>query len=379
MTKMDFSLTSGAVEPIKDMPVPTTLTIPVRGMTVQAKRGKSLVRGAVVAKSPGTTAGDSHASLAGKVAKIDFAYVRLKVDGEDVVEPVDLDAVAEEGDKALRRELCRLGVNMDAFASADVLVVNGLNKEPECAVSEALLVHERSILELGLAWARRLVNPSRCVLVTSGAPGVEALGECETVTMRPHYPYSLDPLVCQAVTGCEDTSGVCVVDAPVLWALGMAASTGLPVTETVVTVGGQTWRMPVGTPVEWVLEHAGLEVEEGDVVRLGGPMRGLAAFTLDQGVPKGVTCMGVVPAAEVAKAQVQNVPCINCGECVLHCPARLMPNLITRYAEYDRFEDARAHGLDVCFECGLCAHYCTARRPLLHLIRFAKQQLRQSR
>lgn len=377
MTRMDFSLRSGKAEPIRDMPVPGELTIPVRGMTVKAARGKQLPKGGAVAISPAPMAADAHTSLAGKVAKISFAYVHIKVGGDESVEPVDLEACGDERD--LRRALRRLGVNMQAFPKAEVLVVNGLNKEPECAVSEALLANERATILEGLAWARRLVEPKRCVLASSGEPGICELDGCETVVMRPEYPFSLDPLVCKAVTGREDREGVAVVDAPVLWELGMAASTGLPVTETVVTIDGHNWRMPVGTPVQWALEQAGVPVEEGDVVRLGGPMRGLAAFSLDQGVPRGVRGLGVVPAHAVAKAQVENVPCINCGECVQHCPARLMPNLVTRYAEYDRFEDARRAGLDRCFECGLCAHYCTARRPLLHLIRFAKEQLRQSR
>jgi electron transport complex protein RnfC len=64
---------------------------------------------------------------------------------------------------------------------------------------------------------------------------------------------------------------------------------------------------------------------------------------------------------------------------VQHCPARLQPNMLTRYAEYDMFEKAAASGLGVCFECGLCAMHCMARRPMLHMLRFAKEQLRLSR
>ena len=377
MTKIDFNLTSGRVEAIREMPAPSDLTIPVRGMTLKTSRGKRLARGYKVAQSPGTTGGDIHAALAGKVAKISFAYVTLQVGGEETVDPVDLTQAADE--KALRRELCRLGVGMAPFREADLLIINGLNQEPEDAVTEALLTYESGVLEQGLAWARRLVKPSRCVLVSSGCLESDVLGDCEQVTMRPRYPHSLDPLVVQAVTGQENPPNVAVIDVPSLWDLGMAASTGLPVTETMVTVNGHVYRIPVGAPIGWVLGQAGLTVEEGDVVRLGGPMRGLPAFSLDQGMPKGVRSLGVIPAAEVASSPVEDASCINCGECVLHCPARLMPNLITRYVEYDRFEDARAHGLDLCFECGLCAYHCTARRPLLHLIRFAKEQLRQSR
>lgn len=377
MTRIDFTPTKGRPEPIRELPVPDELTIPVRGMTLQTARGKKLARGERVAMSPDTLGGDIHAARAGKVSKISFAYVTLKVEGEDSVEPVDLTQAEDE--RAMRRELCRLGVTMALFKEADTLIINGLNPEPCVTVSEALMAYEGGVLEQGLVWARRLVKPSRCVLVHSSSAEGGVLADCEQMVMDPDYPGCLNQLVRQTVTGEECPEGVTVIDLPTLWDLGMAASTGQPVTETLATVNGQVWRVPIGAQIGWVLEQAGLKVEEGAVVRLGGPMRGLAAFSLDQGMPKGVRALGVVPAAVASAAPVEHVPCINCGECVLRCPARLMPNLITRYAEYDRFEIARAHGLDLCFECGLCAYYCTARRPLLHLIRFAREQLRASR
>ncbi|WP_245628628.1 4Fe-4S dicluster domain-containing protein [Salidesulfovibrio brasiliensis] len=76
---------------------------------------------------------------------------------------------------------------------------------------------------------------------------------------------------------------------------------------------------------------------------------------------------------------VEDAACINCGDCVLKCPARIQANLISRYAEYEMFEMAEKHGLHSCFECGLCAFNCFSRRPLLQYIRFAKAQLKASR
>ncbi|WP_461210012.1 electron transporter RnfC [Desulfocurvus sp. DL9XJH121] len=374
MTRIDFNLTRDPAGPIRELPVPKELTIPVRGMTLKTARGKTLARGDKVAQPPDALTGDMHASLAGKVSKISFAYVTIAPEGEAAVEPVDLTAC--EDDKALRRELRQLGVDMTGFEVAEILIINGLNLEPEVTVSEALLANERGVLEQGLAWARKLVAPARCVLVSTGGVQGGALGECEQVVMNPKYPNSLNPLVVKAVTGRETPPNVAVIDVPTLWDLGMTASTGLPLTETVATINGEVYRLPIGAPLGWVLEQVGLAAGDGDMVRLGGPMRGLAAFSLDQGMPKGLRALGVVPASQVAAAPVENVPCINCGECVLRCPARLMPNLITRYVEYDRFEDAKAQGLGLCMECGLCTYYCSARRPLLHLIRFARQELR---
>lgn len=371
MSKIDYNLKAARVEPVREMAMPSVLNIPVRGMTLKTARGKQLDCGATVAEHPGKNGADITAPVAGKIKKISFAYATLVPGEGETVEPVDIAAVPDG--KELVRTLRELGVAAP-MAQADLLVINGLNPEPGVTSTEALLAHHKDILLEGLALARRLINPTRCILVSSGDAAVRSLGDCEEQTVRPVYPAALPGLLAKAVTGKENPEGVAVIEVPLLWELGRVATTGLPVAEIVVTAGEDNWRVPVGTPLSHVLAEAGLEVGEGDVVRLGGTMQGQAAYSLDQGLTKAARAVGVVPAASAVP--VENVPCINCGECVLHCPARLMPNLITRYAEFDRFEDARKEGLDICFECGLCATVCMARRPLLHLIRFAKEQVR---
>jgi electron transport complex protein RnfC len=52
-----------------------------------------------------------------------------------------------------------------------------------------------------------------------------------------------------------------------------------------------------------------------------------------------------------------------------------MPNLITRYVEFRQFDQCSDQSIDVCMECGLCAYYCPARRPMLQLIRLGKHQI----
>ena len=72
---------------------------------------------------------------------------------------------------------------------------------------------------------------------------------------------------------------------------------------------------------------------------------------------------------------MEDNPCINCGECALHCPARVLPGMISRAAEFSFFDRARGYGLDSCFECGICGYHCPGRRPLLQYIRLAKKEL----
>ena len=70
--------------------------------------------------------------------------------------------------------------------------------------------------------------------------------------------------------------------------------------------------------------------------------------------------------------------CINCGACVLICPARLSPSMLSRNAEFALHERCRDEHVDCCLECGLCGYVCIARRPVLQYIRLAKHKLAQA-
>jgi len=61
--------------------------------------------------------------------------------------------------------------------------------------------------------------------------------------------------------------------------------------------------------------------------------------------------------------------------CVRHCPAQLLPNELSKYCEFNLFEEAKDKYLLHCIECGICAYVCPEKRPMLHLLRFGKREL----
>ena len=142
-------------------------------------------------------------------------------------------------------------------------------------------------------------------------------------------------------------------------------------------MGKRNYRVLIGTPLSAILDHVGIEVQSGDRVILDGPMRGQAVYSLDDGVSRDT--YGVTVVKKDAFPVITDDPCINCGECVLHCPARVLPHMISKYAEYSLFENTEAYGIRSCFECGLCSFYCVSRRPLLQYIRLAKKELSASK
>ena len=376
MLKIHYSLESDLQNGITDIAAPEALSIQVRNLVLKTAKRKKVVRGEVIAEHPAKFGGAHHAACAGVVSDVDYHHLAIKCSGEEEgVEPVDVKSLAPGLE--MLRALQGLGIDCAVLSSpADILVINGLNPEPGISVVEQLLKDERETLEAGLELARKLIRPEKVILAEAKGDTFSLAG-VENRYIKPKYPNSLDALVVRKITGKEFPSDTKVMSVMDLYDLGRVAMTGLPVTDTVMTIGDRNYRVPLGTPIRHILSTLGMEAKSGDTVVLGGSFRGEAVYSLDEGVKKGDHALFAI-GSHVFPA-VQDATCINCGECVLNCPGRIMPNLISRYAEYEMFEMAEKYGLNSCFECGLCAFSCTARRPLLQYIRFAKAQLKASR
>ena len=384
--KPNFALSSAPGGDIQEGPAPAGLMeahIPLTGHIARVGVGEKVAAGTLLAVHPDPRVGDMHAPVDGEVTVVSFEHVAIKPamptmadDSESQIEgrPEPVDIFGLEGDELLAA-LKSLGVDTCEIFPAETLIVNGVNKEPGQGVAEQLLRQRRSLLEKGLAVAGRLVNPSKTVLAVADTLEAEAaaLGGCNVARIKPVYPHGLDPLVVKAVMGREQPEGVAVIGVPELYALGLVAETGLPRTEAVVSIGGVAYRTWLGVPAGALLDHAGIKVNTGDRVVMGGPWGGRTAYSLGQGLDKEALGITVIPRG--AFPPVTDSPCLNCGECVFRCPARIMPNLISRCAEFKVFDKVREYGLDACFECGLCGFHCVGRRPLLQYIRLAREEL----
>lgn len=375
MLKIHYSLESEFAHGIEDIAAPKELSIQVRNLVLKAKKGKQVAKGEMIAEHPSKFGGAYHASCAGKIAKVDYHHLTIACDAAgEAVEPVNVSGLGVGAE--LLHTLQELGINVAPLSKAEILVINGMNPEPGITVVEQLLQDEKATLDAGLALAKKLCTPTRTVLAV--AKGTDfSLAGAERKRIKAKYPNSLDALVVKAVTGKEFPANAKVLSVMDLYDLGRVATTGLPVTDTVMTIAGRNYRVPLGTPISHILESLGMDTVSGDTVVLGGPFQGEAVYSLDEGVKKSDYGLFTISSKEFPA--VQDAPCIHCGDCVNKCPARIQANLISRYAEFERFEDAEKHGLHSCFECGLCAFNCFSRRPLLQYIRFAKAQLRASR
>jgi len=369
---------------LQDVPAPAAVRIPIQKKHKPVVKKKQIVgRGQVIAENPSKGAynlGFVHASIDGMVEDILpdailIGPIPAPKEGEEAAVPArpgpcaELDTLSGE---ELCRKLLELGVDTSRMHATHNLVVNGLNPEPGVIVSEQLLRDAQVTLKAGIQIIEKALKPGTIKLVVASGRQITVHG-CTTVNASDAYPATIDPLVVYAATGAERPDNVDVISVAELYALGRVAETKLPLTETVVAIGEKVFRVPVGMPVQTLLDAVGVPYGTDLKIALGGPMRGEAIFDLSVGVPKGCTAVTLVP--EGLFPMVQPNPCINCGECVLVCPARIQPGMLSRFAEFNMFENARSQHVGACLECGMCTFVCPAQRPVMQYLKLAKGQL----
>jgi Na+-transporting NADH:ubiquinone oxidoreductase subunit A len=64
--------------------------------------------------------------------------------------------------------------------------------------------------------------------------------------------------------------------------------------------------------------------------------------------------------------------CVNCGTCATICPVDILPQFTMKCLVADEVEEALAHGLLDCAECGLCTYACPSKIQLREVFRSAK-------
>ncbi len=377
MSNTIFSLTYGDKGSFQDGPVPAEIRVPLAGHdTKTVKKKAEVAPGTLIADHKNAKTGNMHAGIAGVVTEVtaDCIVIAAQEPSAEAA-PASVDAVdvsALSGD-ALTTALKALGVDVrPLIKKCDTLIINGLNPEPGITFAEALLGQYKSTLEAGLALLKKL-SPAGKMVLACAEGSAASLSGCTNAPIKPVYPNSLTEMVIAKVSGSEKSSGYRVLPLHTLFNLGLVAETGLPLTKTVVSVQGVSYLVTIGTPASAVLQHAGHAIADGDSIIIGGPMRGLATADLLRGVDKDTEGLFLIKKGTFAP--VTNHQCISCGECVLHCPSRIMPNLISRYVEFNDYDSCVKESIDACMECGLCAFYCPARRPMMQLIRLGKHQI----
>ena len=331
----------------------------------------------------------------------------IESDGEDkAAEPLPPFENWQDADPAALKERVRdagiVGMGGAAFPTyvkfspqpgveIDTIILNGVECEPCLTGDHRLMLETPEIVVKGAQIIGRIMKATRIVIAIelNKPDAIEMMSKTvqgtnvEVMPLRVRYPQGAEKQLIYAVTGRTVPSGGLpaavggvVSNVATAAAIGEAICYGKPLYERVTTVTGTplvrtgNFRFRVGTTYRAALELCGGVRENPAKIISGGPMMGMAVYSLDIPIMKGTSGLLLMSRDEL----VQYTPsaCLRCGRCNDVCPMTMMPGILSAQIEHQKFELAEKWHVMDCIECGSCAYICPAGRPLVQHIRRAK-------
>jgi electron transport complex protein RnfC len=178
-----------------------------------------------------------------------------------------------------------------------------------------------------------------------------------------------------------------VINVATAAALAEAVIDGRPLTHRVVTVTGEAiakpgnYYVPIGTPVEMLIDFCGGVTTKGAKVVMGGPMMGIAIADLTTPITKTSGAITVLTKEQIgsAKFERRQTACIRCGRCLEVCPENLNPTRIAHAVKNNLLDVAPRYFISACIECGCCSYVCPANIELTGYIKTGKIFLARQR
>lgn len=402
--------------PVRAAPVPESLKVPLapcraRPAELLVEPGQMVAAGQPIARPRDGTQVPVFAPLAGRVGPVVTVQVAdwagfaprpaleiLDPSAPELPEPAEgdwadlspqqlRDALAEAGVTTHRRQPRPLARWIDSAIDAGVrtLIANGLEAQPYVTSDHRVLAEfGRETIE-GLALIAAAMEVQDLVL---GVDARHTDGYRELIPLtRPFgikrmalprkYPTGNDTILIKVLTGREVPVGgrpfdvgVAVVGIPTCLAAYRAVAGGAPPLGRVVTVSGERVEQPGNVWVPWGYDCAELLGPLEPPLIHGGPMNGLVVRPGSVVTAATEALLAIAsPPHEPAK------PCIRCGWCTDHCPARLNVAALNDAFELGEADRGANVGADACVECGICSYVCPARLPLSQRVKTLKQVL----
>lgn len=360
-----------------------------------------------------------HASVSGTVTDIrpvlyaggfDVMAIEIESDGaqalsEEIIPPVLTDtasylrAVRESGIVGLGGAGFPTSVKLapPADKPLDTLVINGAECEPYITADYREMIDRTKTVIDGIEAVMKITGIAKALIgIEANKPAAlkkfaSLLGnrkDIAVVKLRSRYPQGGEKQMIYAVTGrivpagkLPSEVGVLVHNVATVSFIADYLRTGMPLVSKTITVDGSAVRepknviAPIGTPLREIFEFCGGFTEEPAKIIMGGPMMGVAQFSLDTAVVKQTNALLALTGAE-ARIRPESV-CLKCGKCVDACPMNLAPLFINACVDKRMIEDTQKYRVNDCIECGCCSYVCPASRHLVQSIRYAKAELRR--
>ena len=390
------------------------------------KAGDSVKAFFEIAKATGFVSSPIYASIGGKVTKISYSStptsnralsVFIESQGDEdqdfkIKDRRDPNGLPGEELVSIIRDAGIVGLGGAAFPThvklsppknkpIDTIILNGAECEPYLTCDQRLMIENPKEILKGLGIIIKILNAKNAYIAIednkqsaiyamekalSSFAIRDSLSEIKLIVLRTKYPHGAEKQIIKSILNRTVPSGGlpmdvgCVVqNVQTAYAIYEAVYSGKPLAERVITLTGSCLKEPVnirvrvGTVLKDLVDFIGGFKKEPKKIIMGGPMMGLAQYTMDIPIIKGTSGVLFLPEEEVL--QTKESVCIRCGKCIEVCPMQLAPTTLMYRVKREFFSEAKDLGIASCFECGACAYECPAKIPLLDYMKYGKARI----
>lgn len=404
--------------------IPEKVVIPVRQhigapCVPLVKKGDKVKKGQVIADSDAFVSGPIHSSISGTV--IDIGEYLHGVFGKSlavVIESDEMDQWIEgiplnrnwkdlsvDEIKTIIRKAGIVGMGGATFPThvklsppadkkVDTFVLNGAECEPYLTADYRMMLEYTDRIVSGVLIVMKILGVDKAYVgIEDNKPkAIEIMKEAfknttvQVMALPTRYPQGGEKMLIRAITKKEVPSGALPADVGVVVqnvgtviAISDAVIKGIPLIERVTTVSGDAVCEPknlslrVGTTFQQAVEYCGGLKEKPEKIIMGGPMMGIAQFSLETPIIKGTS--GILALTNNAINESKQSPCIRCGRCIEACPMGLNPSRLSVLGERNLYKEAKEdNNLMDCIECGSCVYACPAKRNIVQYIKYLKKE-----
>ncbi len=383
------------------------------------KKGDIVKKGQLIGESQGFVSANVHASISGKVTDIvpwphpvagikSPAVIIERAEDDSWVEGADVDSdtdrISPDEIKQRIQSAGIVGLGGATFPthvkltppkdkSIDTVVMNGVECEPYLTCDYQLMLHKPHEIIQGLKLVMKCIGCKKAHIgIEANKKDVYTLFK-DVLSNEPHikvdlmevkYPQGAEHQLIKALLNREFKPtqlplevGAIVINVGTAFAIYEAVKFKRPLIQRMVTVTGNGVERPqnflarMGTPIKQLLEEAKVATDINKII-FGGPMMGITQGNIDTAVTiKGTGGILVLRDAQ----RWESHACIRCGRCIDSCPYGLNPSELSIQLEAKEFNLALENNVMECKECGCCSYICPAKRPIVHLIKFAKAEI----
>lgn len=383
------------------------------------KRGDLIKVGQLIGKANGFISANVHASVSGKVTKVDVqldasGYKRpavfVDVVGDEWLETIDRSAtivrecnLSQEAIIQKIKDAGIVGLGGATFPAhvklspppgkrADLLIVNAVECESYLTCDHQLMMEKGEEILVGISILMQALGVNKAIVgiennkkdaIAHLTKLAKTFKGISIEALKVLYPQGGEKQLIDALIGRQVPSGKIPIEVGAVvqnvgtcFAVYEAVQKNKPMFERVMTVTGKDAPNPsnflvrLGIYMTHIVNQAGGVPEGTGKIVGGGPMMGRSLMNLDVPMAKGTSGVLFMRDEESTRKPIKN--CIRCTKCVSVCPMGLEPFLLMSQSERNMWPEMEKDRVMDCIECGSCSYTCPANRPLLDYIRYGK-------